>query len=64
MKHNIQPLSDLEIRNVNGGNGIIAYDPVTGEPFPEENGGNPTPSDPLQPQPSDPAGTMNPEPLS
>lgn len=39
MKHNIQPLTDLEIKTVNGGNGIVAYDPVTGLPFPEETGG-------------------------
>jgi hypothetical protein len=38
LKHNIEPLSDLKIKQTNGGEGIIAYDPATGEPFPEENG--------------------------
>ena len=42
MKHNIQPLTDLEIKTTNGGNGIVWADPVTGIPFPEENGGYPT----------------------
>jgi len=41
MKHNIQPLTDLELKQTNGGEGIIAYDPATGAPFPEENGGYP-----------------------
>ena len=39
MKHNLQPLTELEIKSTNGGDGIIAYDPVTGQPFPEETGG-------------------------
>lgn len=43
MKKPFEPLTDEELKNVNGGDGIIAFDPVTGAPFPEENGGYPEP---------------------
>lgn len=39
------PLTEQQMKDINGGDGIVAYDPVTGEPFPEENGGYP-PADP------------------
>ncbi len=39
MKTKTEQLTEQQMRNVNGGDGYIAYDPVTGKPFDEETGG-------------------------
>lgn len=41
MERKTSELNEQEMKNVNGGDGIVAYDPVTGNPFPEETGGYP-----------------------
>lgn len=41
MESKTEALTEQQMKTINGGDGIVAYDPVTGEPFEEETGGYP-----------------------
>ncbi len=41
MQTKTEALTEQQMKAINGGDGIVAYDPVTGKPFEEETGGYP-----------------------